>query len=324
MSPAIPDEMAGPAAALAQHEPALVDGAAFIDGHIVPIGQARIPILEVGFAHADVTYDVVAVWHGRFFRLDDHLDRFERGCRRLNLTPPQDRGEITAILHALVASTGLRDSYVNLMCTRGVAERGNRDPRQFKNRFYAYAIPYVWLLPREDAENGMDAAIARAVRRIPPTSVDPTVKNFHWGDLTRGLYEAYDRGARYPILLDADDNVTEGPGYNVFALIEGCLVTPDSGVLEGITRRTVMELADQIDQRTEIRPLSANSLRRCTEMFATSTAGGVMPITTLDGEPVGDGQVGAVTRNLRELYWSAHEDPRFTTQVDYAQAGVAT
>lgn len=112
MSPAIPDETAGPGAAFARHEPALVDGAAFIDGQIVPVGQARIPILEVGFAHADVTYDVVAVWHGRFFRLDDHLDRFERGCRKLSLTPPQDRSEIKAILHALVARTGLRESYV--------------------------------------------------------------------------------------------------------------------------------------------------------------------------------------------------------------------
>jgi branched-chain amino acid aminotransferase len=320
VSPAIPDETAGPAAAFARREPALVDGAAFIDGQIVPVGLGRIPILEVGFAHADVTYDVVAVWHGRFFRLDDHLDRFERGCRKLSLTPPQDRGEIKAILHALVSSTGLRESYVNLMCTRGVAEAGNRDPRQFKNRFYAYAIPYVWLLPPEDDEKGMDVVIPRTVRRIPITSVDPTVKNFHWGDLTRGLYEAYDRGARYPVLLDGDDNVTEGPGYNVFALIEGCLITPDSGVLQGITRRTVLELADRIGQRTEIRPLSANALRHCTEMFATSTAGGVMPITTLDAEPVGDGRVGAVTRNLRELYWSAHEDPRYTTLVDYAQA----
>jgi branched-chain amino acid aminotransferase len=293
------------------------DGAAFIDDEIVPIGEARIPLLDTGFLRSDCTYDVVAVWHGSFFRLDDHLDRFERGCRELRLSLPLDRARIEAILHQLVRTAGLRDAYVEVICTRGVAARGVRDPRQFTNRFYAWAVPYVWLLPQEDAERGMDAVIARSVRRIPPSSFDQRVKNFHWGDLTRGLYEAYDRGARYPILLDADDNVTEGAGYNVFALIGGRLMTPETGVLEGITRRTILELAAQQGIETAVEPLAAEVFSSADELFATSTAGGVMPITSLDGAPVGDGNVGPVTRQLRDLYWACHDDPKYRMPVEY-------
>jgi branched-chain amino acid aminotransferase len=308
---------------LAHAEPALAgprfeQGAAFAYGRYVPIDEARVSILDTGFTRSDVTYDVVAVWNGAFFRLEDHLERFERSCRKLRLTLRHDRDELVTILVELVRLTGLRAAYVETICTRGVDRDGARDPRRFENQFFAYAIPYVWLLhPRDDAP-GMDAVIARTVRRIPPTSVDPTVKNFHWGDLTSGLYEAYDRGARYPILLDHDGNVTEGAGYNVFAVVDGGLLTPASGTLEGITRRTVLELAERDGIPADVLPLPEATFRSAAELFATSTAGGVMPIVSLDGQAVGDGRPGPVTRRLRELYWQAHEDSRYLTRVDYA------
>jgi branched-chain amino acid aminotransferase len=290
-------------------------GAAFIDGEVVPITEARIPITDTGFTRSDLTYDVVGVWNGAFFRLEDHLDRFERNCRRLRLTLPHDRGEIRSVLIGLIEASGLREAYVEMICTRGPSVNGSRDPRTFVNRFYAFAIPYVWILRPEDADTGMDAAIARDTRRIPSDSVDPTVKNFHWGDLTRGLFEAYDRGAHHVLLLDHEGNLTEGPGYNVFALVDGRLVTPASGVLEGITRRTVLELARGDGLQTAETDIAGSDLHAATELFATSTAGGVMPITTLDGEPVGAGGVGPVTRRLRELYWAAHREGTHVTRV---------
>jgi branched-chain amino acid aminotransferase len=294
----------------------LSDGAAFIDGEVVAIADARIPITDTGFTRSDLTYDVVGVWRGAFFRLDDHLDRFARGCERLRLRPPYGREEIAWILHEIVRRSGLRDSFVEMICTRGVSD-GTRDPRRFRNRFYAYAVPYVWILPEAEHGTGMDAVVARTVERISTRAVDPTVKNFHWGDLTRGLYEAYDRGARFPVLLDADGRVTEGPGYNVFAIRDGGLATPDAGALEGITRRTVLELAAEQGIATAVRPMSEDELRGADELFATSTAGGVMPITALDGEPVGEGRPGPITTRLRDAYWAAHADPRFAVPVDY-------
>ena len=295
----------------------LAAGAALIDGEVVPIDEARIPITDTGFARSDLTYDVVAVWGGAFFRLDAHLDRFERGCQRLRLDPGLSREQITGALSDLVRRTGLRESYVDIICTRGVPGPGSRDPRTFRNRFYAYAIPYVWLLKWDERDTGMDAVIPQSVRRIPPSSIDPTVKNFHWGDLTRGLYEAYDRGARFPVLLDADGTVTEGAGYNVFALVDGELLTPDAGALEGITRLTVMEIAREQGIPVRETAIDEATFRRGSELFSTTTAGGVMAITSLDGQPIGDGSAGPVTRRLRDLYWEEHADPRYSTPIDY-------
>jgi branched-chain amino acid aminotransferase len=297
--------------------PGFEAGAAFVEGERLPIGDAKVSILDTGFLRSDVTYDVVAVWNGAFFRLDDHLERFERSFRELRMTLPYSREQVTEILHDLVRLAGLREAYVAMICTRGIVG-AVRDPRTFQNRFFAYAIPYVWQLKPEEAETGMDAIIARTVKRISARSVDPTVKNFHWGDLTKGLYEAYERGARYPILLDDEGRVTEGAGYNVFALVDGRLLTPVSGTLQGITRRTVMELAAEHGLEVEAKEISEEEFRRGTELFATSTAGGVMPITSLDGQLVGDGKVGPVTRRLRDAYWAAHDDPRYITPVDYS------
>jgi branched-chain amino acid aminotransferase len=296
-------------------------GAAYVDGRCVPSADARIPLLDTGFTRSDATYDVVGVWRGSFFRLADHLGRFERGCRELRLTLPLARAEIEAVLHELVRRSGLRDAYVEVICTRGVDTAGTRDPRTFENRFYAFAIPFVWILPPED--QGMHAVITRTVQRIPPRSVDPTVKNYHWADLTKGLYEAFDRDARYPILLSAEGDVTEGAGYNVFALVDGRLLTPVDGALEGITRRTVLELAAEEGIPADAVELPEALFRRGSELFATTTAGGVMPITRLDGEPVGSGEPGAVTRRLRERYWAAHDDPRFATPIDSAPVTAA-
>lgn len=291
-------------------------GCAFVAGEFVPIGDASVPLLDAGFARSDVTYDVVGVWDGAFFRLEDHLDRFERSCKELQLEPRVSRHELVEILHGCVRRSGLRNAYVDMIATRGLP-RGSRDPRTYENRFYAYAIPYVWIVQPDDQLIGSDLVIARQTTRIPETSVDPTVKNFHWGDLVRGMFEAYERGGTVVVLPDLDGNVTEGPGFNVFALVDGELVTPSSGVLQGITRRTVLELADDLGVRANAGTLSPDELRAADEVFLTSTAGGVMPVVSVDGVPCGHGRPGELTLRLREAYWAAHSDPRWTSPVQY-------
>jgi branched-subunit amino acid aminotransferase/4-amino-4-deoxychorismate lyase len=298
----------------------LAAGCAWIDGQYVPVGAARIPVLDVGFVRSDLTYDVVAVWEGRFFRLDDHLDRLFAGCRRIRLTPPLAKADIRAILIEMVRRSGLREAYVEAIVTRGVPRAGERDPRRLTPCLYAYAIPYVWIVPPESQVRGTDLVVTRDTHRIPPGAVDPTVKNFHWGDLTRGLFEAYDRGASLPVLPGDDGLVTEGPGFNVFAHVDGILHTPGHGVLEGITRRTVIEIARADGVQVKVGDLAVDDLYRATELFLTSTAGGVMPVATLDGRPVGDGGPGPVTMRIRDRYWAMHRDPRYTQEVGYPAA----
>jgi branched-chain amino acid aminotransferase len=291
-------------------------GAAWIDGDYVPIGEARIPINDWGFVRSDVTYDVVGVWHGRFFRLDKHLDRFFRGIGKLHMTCPFDRHQVTDVLSQCVRLSGLREAYVEMILTRGVPPQGSRDPRECENRFYVFAIPYVWIASPEKQQTGLDLTVSR-VPRIPPQSVDPTVKNFHWGDMVQGLFEAYERGGETAVLTDGSGNITEGPGFNLFASKDGRLITPGEGVLLGITRQTVIDLAERLNVKVEVGILSEATLRAADEVFISSTAGGVIPITRVDGAPVGDGAPGPLTQRLRTMYWDAHDDPAWTLAVDY-------
>ena len=292
------------------------EGAAFVEGRFVPVAEARVPILDWGFLRSDATYDVAHVWRGSFFRLEDHLDRFVRSMEHLRLSPPYERREIQDILVECVRLSGLRDAYAEIICTRGVPKPGSRDPRDCENRFYAFVVPFIWIADPDKQERGLHAVIGNK-RRIAPESVDPTVKNYHWLDLETGLLEAYERGGETVILTDADDNVVEGPGFNVFAVQNGSISTPDRGVLEGITRRTVIELSAEHGISLETRPVPADELRHADEVFLSSTAGGIIPVTTVDGDALGDGEPGPLTLRLRDAYWSLHEDPRFSLPVRY-------
>lgn len=302
--------VAGTAADLSQ-------GVAWLEGAYVPIAEASIPLLDWGFTRSDVTYDVVHVWEGRFFRLDAHLDRFAAAMAELRLDPGLDRDEIEEILHGCVSRSGLRRSYVEMLCTRGTPPPGARDPRLAANRFIAFAIPFVWIADAEQRKRGLRVCIARTVRRIPADAVDPSVKNFHWLDLVKGLLEAYERGAETVILTDRVGMITEGPGFNVFAVAGGRVVTPADGMLPGITRRTVLELCAELGIPAAAGEVTVEMVREADEVFVTSTAGGVMPVTEVDGRPVGGGAVGRVTAAILDRYWSRHDDPTWTRPVEY-------
>ncbi len=291
-------------------------GCAWVDGDYLPIAEARIPLLDMGFSRSDCTYDVVGVWQGAFFRLDDHLDRFERSCACLQLTPPP-RHLVRESVFECVRRSGLQDAYVEVIATRGVPHAGQRDPRRVENRFYAYAIPYVWIANPEQQAAGIRLVVAGSVERISARAVDPTVKNFHWGDLVRAQFEAYDRDADTVVLLDHEGHVTEGPGFNLFAYTRGTLLTPADGILQGITRRTVLELAEREKLPTRVTRFGPEVLGEADEIFLTSTAGGVMPVVALDGRPVGEGRPGALTERLRALYWDAHRSGSWVERVAY-------
>ena len=291
-------------------------GIAFIDDEYLPVAEAKIPVLDWGFLHSDATYDVAHTWRGRFFRVDDYLDRFLESMTRLRMSVPYGRAEIRAIMFDLVRRSGLRDAYVEIVCTRGLPAPGSRDPRSCTNRFFAFAIPFVWIANDAMRQQGLNLLISRQ-QRIPPESIDPRIKNYHWLDMVMGLFEAYDHGADTAVLVDADGNIVEGPGFNVFARCGDRIVTPAHGVLEGVTRMTLLELLGDRGLEVVQGPLSPAAARGADEMFITSTAGGVMPVTRISGEAVGDGKPGALTASLNDAYWALHDDPKFSEAIEY-------
>jgi branched-chain amino acid aminotransferase len=236
--------------------------------------------------------------------------------QRLHMSLPYSRDRIREILFELVKRSGLPDAYVEMICTRGVPAPGSRDPRQCTNRFYAFAVPFVWIADPEKQKEGLHLIISR-VHRIPETSIDPTIKNYHWLDLVAGLYEAYRNGGETVVLSDREGNVAEGPGFNIFVVAKGQLATPARGVLEGITRKTVIEMGGMLGLPVEIRNVSAEQVRKADEVFIASTAGGIIPVTKVDSRPIGSGEPGPITMQLHRQYWSLHQDPRFATPVQY-------
>jgi branched-chain amino acid aminotransferase len=290
-------------------------GSVFIDGDWKPLSEARISLFDWGFTRSDATYDVASVWQGAFFRLDDHLDRFFASMAKLRLAIPYGRDDVRRIVHGCVRAGGLRDAYVAMVCTRGVPPPGSRDPRLAINRFYAYAVPFVWIAPPDKQRSGIDLHVSRRVR-IAPESVDPTVKNYHWLDLVQSLFDAYDRGADTSSVVDAEGNVTEGPGFNLFAVKDGVVRTPARGVLEGVSRRTVIELCEALALPIRVAPLPERELAEADEVFLSSTGGGVLPIAKVDGRPL-RAFPGPITRRLQDAYWALHDDPRHRDPVAY-------
>lgn len=292
-------------------------GVAFMDDQYLPICEAKISVLDNGFLHSDATYDVAHVWNGAFFRLEDHLDRFFAGLEKLHMSIPYDREQVADILHNCVALSGLKNAYVEFICTRGRSPAFSRDPRDAANRFIAFAIPYGSVANPQQMRRGLHAAVTDLVR-ISPKSVDPTVKNYHWLDLVQGLYAAYEQGAETAILVDTNGNISEGPGFNVFAVKDGAIATPDGGVLLGITRQTVFDLCQELKITCTARDVSPTELVTADEVFVTSTAGGIMPVTKIDGLHIGQGHIGRRTKQISDGYWRMHDDPRFRRAISYS------
>lgn len=298
-------------------------GVAWIQGEYVPLHEARIPLLDEGFMHSDLTYDVPSVWDGRFFRLDDHIDRLQASCAKMRLQLPLPREEVKSILVEMVAKSGIRDAFVELIVTRGLkGVRGHTPGQVFKNHLYMFIQPFIWVMEPEMQPVGGKAIIARTVKRISPGSFDPTVKNLQWGDLTRGLFEAVDRGALYPFLTDGDMNLTEGSGFNIVLVKDGVLYTPERGVLEGVTRKSVIDVANSLGLPVKIEFVPTEMAYQCDEIFMCTTAGGIMPITELDGKPIQDGKIGPITKKIWDGYWDIHYNPAYTFEIDY-ETGVA-
>lgn len=291
-------------------------GAAFSRGEYVPIQDATIPMTDMGFFHADAAYDVVSVSRGQFFRLGDHLDRMEKSCAKFYLESPYSRAETSEILHNLVKKTGLSDAYVWWAVTRGVPAGPRGDKAAQVPMFYAFALPYVWQIDQETLHKGIDLHVS-SFMRIPTKSVDPTAKNFHWMDMKLSLFQAKEKGADWAVLMDRDGNLTEAPGCNVFLVKDGRVITPDSGCLEGVTRLSVMDLANQLELPLEVRQVKLDELMSADEAMLTSSAGGVMPVRSVGGKQFAENKPGPISVKLHNAYWEKRWNGWHGTPIAY-------
>ncbi|NRA31240.1 MAG: aminotransferase class IV [Parvularculaceae bacterium] len=304
------------------HAPEYERGAAYIIDHYCPMDQAQVPITDLGFNRADAVYDVVTVVRGQFFRMEEHQERFARSLERIRLRNPLTTEQEREVLNRIVALSGLKDAYVWWGVTRGSMPARSSDrlnPDSFNNRFYAFVTPYIFINNDEQRGRGINLWVSQNHIRIPPKAVDPRAKNFHGLDLAMSLYEAGDNNAEWSVLTDGEGVLTESPGSNIFVIKDGVVATPDLGCLEGVTRQSALDLAEEAGFKTEVRVVTEVELRNADEAFITSSAGGIMPISRVDNQLLGHGEgPGEICTTLHNAYWEKRWNGWDAIPVDYS------
>jgi D-alanine transaminase len=269
----------------------------YLNGHYLPIEDARIPVLDRGFIFGDGVYEVIPVYSRRPFRITEHLQRLNNSLSAIRLDNPYLQAEWITRIEGVIETQTFEDQSVYLQVTRGVAPRDHVFPKGATPTVFIMSNP---LQPASEVlvENGV-AAITAADNRwlrcdIKSVSLLPNV-------LLRQL--SADAGAAETLLL-RDGWLSEGSASNVFVVKEGVLLAlPKSHLmLPGITYDVVLELADRLDTPHAIRPISEAELRSGDEIWLTSSTKEVLAVTTLDGQPVGDGRPGDMQRAMYAAY----------------------
>jgi D-alanine transaminase len=269
----------------------------YLNGEFMPLEAARIPVLDRGFIFGDGVYEVIPVYSGHVFRLEEHLQRLQNSLDGIRLANPHTNAEWTTLINELIAQNEGEDQYIYFHVTRGVAKRDHAFPKD--------AVPTVFMMstplatpPRELYETGVSAVSAIDNRwdrcDIKAIALLPNV-------LLRQL--AIDHGAVETILF-RDGVLTEGAASNIFAVENGVILAPpkDNRMLPGITYDLVLELAAANGIPLEVGEFTESRIRAADELWLTSSTKEVLPITCFDGHPVGSGKPGAVFWKMHGLY----------------------
>ncbi len=273
-----------------------------IDGRVGSPEEVTLKVTDNGFVFGDSAYETLRTYGGRPFELDRHLLRLRRSIALLGFELKTSDDEIKARIDACLSFASNDESYLRVIVSRGVGDMSYRFERIPEPTIAMYVKP---LEPNNEAlyEKGASAVIV-SIRRNPVESLNPAIKASNLLNNALATREAYAKGAFEAILLNTRGEVAEGAGSNVFIVKDGRLLTPplSCGLLAGITRELVLEIAPAIGVPFEERVLSADDLKAADELFITSTLKELAPMVTLDGVPVGSGVPGPVTKALLKAY----------------------
>lgn len=271
-----------------------------IDGELHPPETARVSVFDHGFLYGDSVYETLRTYRGRLFLLTAHLERLRRSAARIGLELPWTTAELCAEVERTVAAADNPETAVRLTVTRGEGPIGT-DPRLCRRPCRIILARPLPEIPAELYRDGVPAIVSRTLRNSPH-ALDPAIKSGNFLNNIQAIREAHGRGAYEALMLDDAGNVVEGTQSNVFLVTSGEVATPGSGLLRGLTRETVIELGRAAGIAVAERDVFVTELFEADELFLTSSLKGVLPVTTVNGRPIGSGKPGAVTRRLGELY----------------------
>ena len=270
----------------------------YVGGKYYDKADAKISVYDHGLLYGDGVFEGIRSYNGRVFRLKDHVDRLYDSARAIQLVIPIAREEMARIVVDTLKLNDLVDAYVRLIVTRGAGSLG-LDPRKTTDPQIICISDSISLYPAELYEHGLKIITAGTMRNHP-SALNPRVKSLNYLNSILAKIEGTNAGCLEALMLNHKGEVAECTGDNIFVVRRGELHTPsvDAGILEGITREVVMELARAAGIKVVERTMDRHDVYTADECFLTGTAAEVIPVVECDGRPIGVGQPGPITRDL--------------------------
>tara|TARA_Y100001968_G_scaffold202326_2_gene185800 strand:- start:172 stop:1029 length:858 start_codon:yes stop_codon:yes gene_type:complete len=274
----------------------------FINGTLYNKEDAKVSVYDHGFLYGDGVFEGMRSYAGTVFRMKEHLDRLWESAEKIQLTIPMTKEEMSDAVNATLAANEIEDGYIRLVVSRGEGTLG-LDPNKCPTPNIIIITDFITLYPDEFYQNGLEIITAKTIRNHPG-ALDPRIKSLNYLNNILAKIEGLAAGCVETLMLNHKGEVAECTGDNIFIVKDGKLLTPpvEAGVLEGITRGAVMELAAGDGVEVVESTMTLEDVYSAEEVFLTGSAAEIVPVIKVDGKQIGDGTPGLITRRVADLY----------------------
>src|SRR6266851_5555691 len=274
----------------------------YINGKLYDKDEAKVSVYDHGLLYGDGVFEGIRVYSGKVFRLREHIDRLYDSARSIHLEIPMRREQMSEAVVSTVKANKKDDGYIRLVVTRGAGTLG-LDPRKTSDPQVIIIVDDISMYPPELYQNGLEIVTAATIRNHP-AATNPRIKSLNYLNNIMAKLEGIRAGCLEALMLNHKGEVAECTGDNIFLAKHGILRTPplDAGILEGVTRNAVIELAEAASIPVEQIALTRHDVFAADECFLTGTAAEVIPVVKCDGRTIGTGKPGPVTCQLRERF----------------------
>lgn len=274
----------------------------YINGQLFDKEDAKISVYDHGLLYGDGVFEGMRSYSGKVFRLNEHLDRLWKSARAICLNIPISQDEVAKAVNDTLQVNGIKDGYIRLVVTRGSGSLG-LDPNRTSNPQVIIITDHISLYPDEFYQNGLEIITASTIRNHP-AALSPRIKSLNYLNNIMAKVEGLQANCVEAMMLNHKGEVAECTGDNIFIVTEGRLRTPplDAGILEGITRQAVIDLAEEAGITVEQMPMTRHDVYIADECFLTGSAAKVIPVVKIDSRVIGDGKPGPVTKQLTKLF----------------------
>lgn len=274
----------------------------YINGKLYKKEDARISVFDHGLLYGDGVFEGLRSYGGKVFRLEQHLDRLWESARAICLEIPLPQAEMAQAVQDTLKVNEIQDGYIRLLVTRGAGTLG-LDPHRTSDPQVIIITDSISLYPEEYYRDGLEIVTASTIRNHP-AALSPRVKSLNYLNNILAKIEGLKAGCVEALMLNHKGEVAECTGDNIFLVKQGMLFTPplDAGILCGVTREAVIELAVAEKMTVREMPLTRHDVYTADECFLTGTAAEVIPVVRVDERTIGNGKPGPVTRRLNERF----------------------